>query len=147
MARIRTLPPTRALTLVATLAGLSSCRQNPMTAEAVPTVHDVAMVLEGTRYRFRPAVVVAHAGDLLRFTYVSGGPHDVAFLRDSLSLEAQDALDAAMPGDKLGPMLGPLLVEPGDTYQFVVPELSPGRYPFLCIPHAAMGMVGELIVP
>ena len=39
------------------------------------------MVMEGTSARFEPANLTIRSGDRIRFTTVSGGPHNVAFDR------------------------------------------------------------------
>ena len=54
-------------------------------------------------------------------------------------------LDLAMGGEKIGPMSSPLLLDPGELYAFVVPALSPGKYPLYCLPHVAQ-MRASLIV-
>lgn len=55
-------------------------------------------------------------------------------------------LEAAMPGEKIGPLSSPLLLDENDRYEIAVPALSPGRYPFVCLPHFAGGMRGTLVV-
>ena len=50
-------------------------------APATPTTHEVRMVQVGQQYRFEPASVTIHPGDRIRFTNVSGGPHNVSFAR------------------------------------------------------------------
>ena len=96
--------------------------------------------------RFQPAAVEVRRGDTIRFVNSAGGPHNVQFLADSIPEEPRRLLDTAMPGDKIGPLSSPLLLEEGEVYQFVVPALPPGRYPFVCLPHAASGMKGVLVV-
>ena len=65
--------------------------------------HDVNMVLEGTAYKYVPDQLTIKAGDQVVFHNVSGGPHNVQFWADSIPAGTAEALDAAMPGDKLGP--------------------------------------------
>jgi plastocyanin len=96
--------------------------------------------------RFVPAVLTAHPGDTVRFKNGSGGPHNVQFFADSMPAASQATLDAAMPGEKIGPLSSPLLLEEDEVYQFVVPALPPGRYPFVCLPHFAMSMKGALVI-
>lgn len=104
----------------------------------------VLVRLEGNE--FRPRVVQARAGDSVRFVNGNGGPHNIAFAVDSIPEAARALLAQAMQGEKLGPVSGPLLFDPAESYAFVVPaELLPGRYPLLCVPHMA-NMRGELHV-
>ena len=96
--------------------------------------------------RFVPALITAHPGDTVRFKNGAGGPHNVQFFSDSIPAASQALLDAAMPEEKIGPLSSHLLLEEDEVYQFVVPALPPGRYPFVCLPHFAMGMKGALVV-
>jgi plastocyanin len=81
---------------------------------------------------FRPALVEAKRGDVVRFTLVAG-VHNVHFLPDS------------NPTAKGLPPAGELLQLPGQTYDLKV-TFEPGRYFFQCDPHALLGMVGHLEV-
>ena len=102
--------------------------------------------------RFSPSIITARAGDTLAFVNGRGGPHNVQFADDSISDQAHQLIDAAMPDrpkvkwSREVPLAGPLLVLDGDTYKVVVPALPPGRYRFFCTPHMMSGMRGELIV-
>ncbi len=96
--------------------------------------------------RFVPAVIEVIPGDSLRLTNGAGGPHNLEFEADSIPEAARKALAQAMPGDKLGPLSSPLLIITGETYGFRIPELPPGRYPFVCLPHVAGNMRGALVV-
>jgi plastocyanin len=51
-----------------------------------------------------------------------------------------------MLGEKIAPLSSPLLLDSKEHYEFVVPALPPARYPFVCLPHAASGMKGVLVV-
>ena len=51
-----------------------------------------------------------------------------------------------MPGDKLGPLNGPLLTEPNATYEVTFAGVPAGIYKFTCTPHQAMGMNGHVKV-
>lgn len=120
---------------VATLLALAAFREPP------PAVLEIRMTS-----RFIPAVITARAGDTLRFTNELGGPHNVQFFVDSIPEASRALLERAMPGEKIGPLSSPLLIDENDTYEIAVPALPPGRYPFVCLPHFALGMVGALVV-
>lgn len=119
----------------------------PAPAAAAGATHDINMVLEGTTYKFVPNEFTIKPGDKVVFHNVSGGPHNVAFWADSIPAGTAEAIDAAMPGDKLGPMSGPLLTDPNQTYEITFPATLPaGEYKFTCTPHMAMGMHGKMTV-
>lgn len=114
--------------------------------QATPAnVHEVRMVQEGSAYRFRPAALTVRPGDRVRFVMVSGGPHNVAFDAERVPGPARRALAAGMP-DTIAPLAGPVLTEPGAGYTVSFDGVPPGTYPFLCMPHAAMGMRGTVTV-
>lgn len=98
--------------------------------------------------RFTPAEVTARPGDTLRFINGAGGPHNMQFVTDSIPEPMRRLLEMVMGGgsEKLGPVGSPLLLDAGSSYQFEVPSLLPGRYPFVCLPHFASNMRGALIV-
>lgn len=109
----------------------------------VPVVHEIRMTS-----RFVPGQTVARAGDTLRFINQTGGPHNIQFFADSIPEPARVLLERAMPGAKIGPLSSPLLITDNDVYEIAVPALSPGRYPFVCLPHFGSRMLGTLeVVP
>lgn len=105
-----------------------------------PTVHTIRLT-----GRFDPAIIEAHAGDSLRFVNGMGGPHNIQFVVDSIPVSMRPLLERAMPGDKIGPLSSPLLIDNGEAYGFRIPDLEPGHYPFFCLPHMA-NMRGVLII-
>lgn len=118
----------------------------PAADAAAGTTHDVNMVLEGTAYKFVPAELTIKAGDRVVFHNISGGPHNVQFWGDSIPAASRAALDAAMPGDKLGELNGPLLAVPNETYAISFAGMVAGEYRFTCTPHIAMGMNGKITI-
>jgi len=118
----------------------------PAPAAAAGATIDVNMVLEGTSYKFVPNEFTIKVGDKVVFHNVSGGPHNVQFFADSIPAAAKAALDADMPGDKLGELNSPLLTEPNQTYEIVFNNVVPGEYKFTCTPHMAMGMHGKITI-
>lgn len=131
---MRRLP--HAAAAIAALLALAGFRELPP-----PAVHEIRMTS-----RFIPAAITARAGDTLRFTNELGGPHNVQFFVDSIPEASRALLERAMPGEKIGPLSSPLLIDENDTYEIAVPALPPGRYPFVCLPHFALGMVGALVI-
>ena len=116
----------------------------PLLLHSSPAaVHVVRM---GGGNRFAPAEVHARPGDTLRFVNSRGGIHNVQFEADSIPEAARARLARALPGDKIAPLSGPLLLGDDETYDIVIPALPPGRYPFLCLPHQTAPMRGVLIV-
>ncbi len=95
---------------------------------------------------FVPAVIEAHAGDSLRFINGPGGLHNVEFVADSIPESLRSRIADAMPGEKIGPLSGPLLLSAGEEYRFRIPDLPPGRYPFICLAHVVVGMRGVLVI-
>ncbi len=108
------------------------------------SVHQIRM----TSNRFTPAEVTARPGDTLRI--INGnGLHNLQFVADSIPAPMAALLERAMGGgkDKLSPVGSPLLIDAGASYEFALPPLVPGRYPFVCLAHVANDMRGVLIVP
>ncbi len=122
------------------IGGLLMCLVMGARPHVAPATHTVRL----TGNEFVPRQTIARAGDTLRFVNGNGGPHNVQFVTDSIAAAARRLLDRAM-GDKIAPLSGPLLLDPDETYIFVVPAIAPGRYPFFCLPHQA-AMRGALIV-
>ena len=81
---------------------------------------------------FRPSTIDANAGDVLRFTLVSG-VHNVHFPADS-NRAAKNL-----------PRASDLLQLPGQTYDVLL-DWEEGKYFFQCDPHALLGMVGQLTI-
>jgi plastocyanin len=114
---------------------------------AAQTTHLVKFHADTARgeYRFEPAVVIAHASDVLVFTVVNGAPHNLTFEGAGLSPQAHAALNAALPR-RSADLASPLLTAPGTEYKMVVPAIPAGRYRFFCLPHSAYDERGELQV-
>lgn len=133
--------------LLAACGGGEKQTQQPAadtTAAAPPAAasatHNINMEFDGTNYKFVPNALTVKPGDKVVFHNVSGGPHNIQFFADSVPAESKMALDAAMPGDKLGELNGPLLVTEGETYEISFAGLVSGIYHLTCTPHQAMNM-------
>jgi plastocyanin len=116
-------------------------------APATGKTIDVKMVGDEKGYRFEPANITVKAGDAIKFTNVSGGPHNVGFDPAKVPAAAQSQLSANMPGDhSMGPLESPLLLQPNEAYTVSFAKIPPGTYDFHCTPHLALGMKGVITV-
>jgi len=92
------------------------------------------------RAAFEPSRVTIAPGTTLRFINVSGGPHNIAFVPDSIPRGAKNMLETAMPRH-MGPLMSLMLTAANDTYEIAFPANAPkGVYKGFCSPHARMGM-------
>jgi plastocyanin len=110
-----------------------------------PTTHEVRMVLEGTNAQFEPANLTIRSGDRIRFTTVSGGPHNVAFDPAKVPDAAEARLSAGMPG-QIQPLSGAFVINAGDSYTVNFAGVPAGRYEYFCLPHVGMNMKGVITV-
>lgn len=119
----------------------------PVT-ETTGVVHEVRMM--GTvelGFRFEPADLTVRVGDTIRWINRSGFPHNVAFDADSIPRGAETVINAVMPADgKLGPMIGGILREAGQTFEMDFVNVPLGRYPYFSVVQEAVGMAGSIIV-
>jgi plastocyanin len=116
------------------------------TAAAVTgTTHEVKMVGDAQGYRFEPANITVKAGDGIKFTMVSGGPHNVAFDPATIPADMQAQLDANI-SEKMGTLASAMKMNPGEVITVSFANIKPGKYPFNCTPHLALGMKGEVTV-
>jgi plastocyanin len=137
-------------TLLALIAAAALAPAAVMTARAEtpappPGTHEVKMILDGTSARFEPANLTIRAGDRIRFTTVSGGPHNVAFDPARVPDAAEARLSAAMAG-QIQPLSGALMMNAGDSYTITFAGVPAGRYEYFCMPHAGMNMKGVITV-
>ena len=115
-------------------------------AAVTGTTHEVKMVGDAKGYRFEPANITVKAGDGIKFTTVSGGPHNVAFDPASVPADSKAQLDANMGPDKMGELSSAMKMNPGESVTISFANIKPGTYPFHCTPHLAMGMKGVVTV-
>ena len=114
-------------------------------APATGTTHEVKMIGDATGYKFEPANITVKSGDAIKFIMVTGGPHNVAFTGvTDAAVKAQ--LDANMPGQHMGELSGPMLMQPNEAYTVSFAKIPAGKYDFNCVPHAAMNMKGSVTV-
>ncbi len=139
----KTLITLLAVAIAAPAAALALRAQTP--AARPPATHEVRMILEGTNARFEPANLTIHSGDRVRFTTVSGGPHNVAFDPAKVPDAAEARLSAGMPG-QIQPLSGALVINGGDSYTMSFAGVPAGRYEYYCMPHMGMNMKGVITV-
>ncbi|MBL0938982.1 MAG: cupredoxin domain-containing protein [Gemmatimonadaceae bacterium] len=109
------------------------------------TTHTINMVGDGQGYRFEPADLTIKAGDGIKFVFVSGGPHNVAFDPATLSPEAKSALIANMP-EQAGELTGKMMLNANEEYTVSFANVPAGVYDYFCTPHLAMNMKGKITV-
>src|SRR3954462_503463 len=129
--------------LVTFAAGVGATTQADATAvpprSAAPKTVEVQMIGDASGYKFSPAKISIAKGDKVKFTLVSGPPHNVVFWEDSIPKGAAAKLGKAMT-KTVGPLTGPFLLNTGDTYEISFTGLPAGTYKYYCAPHLALGM-------
>ncbi len=101
-------------------------------AAPAPTgrVIEVKAISEGAQNFFEPSHIEAKQGDRLRLVLVSG-VHNLAWP------------EAKNPGGVTLPAATEKLQLPGQAVEIPL-TMPPGKYHFICVPHEALGMVGDL---
>jgi plastocyanin len=122
-------------------AGGAAAAAAPITGKTV----DVKMIGDAQGYRFDPATITVKVGDGIKFTNVTGGPHNVTFWADSIPAGTAAQLGANMP-NTTSPLTGPLLINANDSYTVSFAGLKAGSYHIYCTPHLALGMKGVITV-
>ena len=130
-----------ATTGAATTPGASTAAMAPITGKTV----EVKMIGDEKGYRFEPADITIKAGDGIKFTMVSGGPHNFAMDAAEVPANAKAQISANMP-NQMAELSGPLLVNPNETYTVSFANVPAGKYNYHCTPHLAMGMKGTITV-
>jgi plastocyanin len=106
---------------------------------------EVKMVGDASGYKFDPANLTIKEGDAVKWTVVSGPPHNVSFYADSIPSGAQAQLAANMP-NPMSPLTSPLFNKPGEAYAVSFKGVAKGTYKYFCTPHQALGMHAQLTV-
>ena len=106
---------------------------------------DVKMLGDDRGYRFEPATLTIHRGDGIRWTVVSGLPHNVTFWPDSIPPGASGVLQGNMTLTT-APLTGPLLLNLSQTYLVSFAGVPAGTYRYYCTPHLTLGMKGSVVV-
>lgn len=134
-------PAASAPAATTTPAAAGTATMAPVTG----TIHEVKMLGDAAGYRFEPANITVKAGDGIKFITVSGGPHNVAFDPATIPADVQPQLDANIP-EKMGQLSSALKMNAGESVTISFANIKPGKYPFHCTPHLALGMKGEITV-
>ena len=133
--------PDTAATAAATTPAATPGAAAPITG----TTHEVKMVGDDKGYRFEPADIKVKAGDGIKFTMISGGPHNVAFDPATIPADVKPQLSANMPNQQ-GELSSPMFMNPNESYTISFANVKPGQYAYHCTPHLAMGMKGTITV-
>jgi len=118
----------------------------PAAGTAAPvtgTWVEVQMLGDEKGYRYEPADAVVKVGDGVRWTMISGPPHNVQF--QNVAADAKPQLSANMP-NQLTDLSSPLLLNPNEKYEMSFAGVKPGKYEYICTPHLANNMRGSITV-
>lgn len=127
------------------LSALTLSAQTPRPAAAAGTVIRVRMTQSGAHYNFEPVNFTVKQGDIVEFTTVSGGPHNIEFDKTKIPAGAEAVLNANMP-NRMGNLQGPMMMAANATYRVSFANAPVGTYAYFCLPHQAMGMKGVITV-
>lgn len=110
------------------------------------TTHEVKMLGDEKGYRFEPKDITIKAGDGIKFIFITGGPHNVAFNPADIPADVKPQLDANMGDGKLAELSSKMMLNPNEFVIVSFANIKPGTYPFNCTPHLAMNMKGTVTV-
>ena len=110
------------------------------TAAPAGPVVEVKMTGNGsTKAAFEPSSITIPSGATVRFTNVSGGPHNITFWPDSIPQGGAAALQGGMK-NTVDNLSGPFLTTPNETYDVSFAGAPKGTYKGYCTPHLTLGM-------
>ncbi|MEP7087735.1 MAG: plastocyanin/azurin family copper-binding protein [Gemmatimonadota bacterium] len=145
----------RATTTAFSVAGLITIALNSAShvtpshssapAPAMRATITVKMTGDAKGYRYEPSTINAKAGDEITFTNAMGGPHNVTFKAEEIPAGMATVLQGDMPKAS-APLTSPLFETDGESWTMTTTGLKPGTYPFYCMPHAPLGMKGQLVI-
>ena len=138
-----TATPATATATPSTATGTAPAAGAP--APITGTTHEVKMYGDAKGYRFEPANITIKAGDGVKYVLVDGGPHNVAF-PSIADAAVKSQLDANMPGQHMGEVSGPMVMQPNEAYTVSFGKIPAGKYDYICVPHTAMNMKGTVTV-
>jgi plastocyanin len=132
-----------ALAFVVLLTSLTTGAR--LTNPSPPKTFNVQLLGDAKGMRFEPASIAIRPGDTVVWTNVSGFPHNIAFWADSVPAAGRAKLEANMP-KTTAPLMGPMMLAANETYTVAFAGAAPGVYKYNCMPHLALGMVGQITV-
>ena len=137
--------PSTSAAAPSTATGAAPAAGAAAAAPATGTTHEVKMIGAATGYKFEPANITIKSGDAVKYVMTSGGPHNVSFQNvTDAAVKAQ--LDANMPGQHMGELSSPMVMQPNEAYVVSFAKIPAGKYDYICVPHAAMNMKGTVTV-
>jgi plastocyanin len=126
-------------------AGAPAAGAAAAAAAVTGQVHEVKMVGDAQGFRFEPANLTIKQGDGVKFTMVSGGPHNVSF--ENVPDAAKAQLDANIPAaEKMSELQTRYYQNAGEEVTISFANVPAGAYNIVCVPHAAMNMRGVITV-
>ena len=108
------------------------------------TTHEVQMIGDATGYKFVPENLTIKAGDGVKWTLVSGPPHNVAF--QNVPAAAKSQLMANMTDQGSGELSSKMFMAVGEGMTMSFANVAAGKYDYVCTPHLAMNMRGVITV-
>jgi plastocyanin len=126
-------------------AGTAAAGGTATAQAATGTTHEVKMLGDEKGYRFEPANITVKQGDAVKFTMVSGGPHNVAFDAAAIPGAGKDQLNANIP-NAAGELSSQMMMNPNEAVTISFAGVAPGAYNYHCTPHLAMNMKGVVTV-
>jgi len=147
---------------IAAAAALALAGCEPPAVPLPATGRTVTVAMEGRAPAnwFQPALVRVRPGDAVRWVMRSGSPHTVRFETAALPPAVRAQLAANFePASRAhrsprrpyadwrpGRWDSPMLAVRGATFTLSFAGIPPGRYPYQCGPHGALGMRGVVEV-
>jgi len=129
----------------ATAAAAPAAEAAAAPATVTGTTHEIKMIGDEKGYRFEPANITVKTGDAVKYVFVSGGPHNVAFDGAALSADVKKQLDANFSA-KMAELSSNMMLNAGESVTVSFAGIPAGQYPYNCTPHLAMGMKGVVTV-
>ena len=118
------------------------------TVTAMPITgktHEMKMIMDGNSYRFDPVNITVKTGDGIKFTTVSGPPHNFGFDPATIPDDVEAQLKVNMPAGSTD-LESPMQNTVGESHTLSLGGVKPGTYPVHCTPHLALGMKGVITV-
>ena len=117
----------------------------PGAAAAISgTTHEVKMIGDASGYKFVPEKLTIKAGDGVKWTMVSGGPHNVAF--QNVPADGKSQLMANMTDQSSGELSSKMMMQANESMTMSFANVKAGKYDYVCTPHIAMNMKGSITV-